>query len=145
MGVKLEYEEGLEELRVFVSSITKADDSIISRMTKRAAELLASIIRKNLPIGQRLSSSGGKQTGHTERIHMRDDVVVSGLKTDKSGEKYRTVGGGQRTGTLWHIVEYGTSRNQFKGKHFMEKSMREADAAIEAIYDEEIRKGFDVK
>ena len=67
---------------------------------------------------------------------MADDVVIKTGK-DKYGYRYAKVGGGKRTGTLWHIVNDGNYKNN--ATHFMDNALSEVNGEIELILDQELR------
>lgn len=77
------------------------------------------------------------RTAQSDHVHMADDVVIKTGK-DKYGFRYAKVGGGKKTGTLWHIVNDGTYKN--KATHFMDNVLSESSAEIEMILDQELRK-----
>jgi len=137
MPVTMEYRSCMDEIRMEFDKLGKNLAPVEDKIVKRMAETVATAVRKNL------GRDEGKRYGHQERPHMADDVVVSN-KQHLDGETTRTVGGGKKTGTLWHLVEYGTIRNHYKAKHFMENSVSETETATDKIFDEEIRKGLGV-
>lgn len=72
-------------------------------------------------------------------IHMANDVVVRFTK-DKYGYRVIKVQGGKSTGTLWHIVNDGTFKNN--ATHFMDNAIKDSETEIQQIIDEELRRLF---
>ena len=66
-------------------------------------------------------------------VHMYQDVkkVVS----KKYG--YVSIGGGKKTGTLWHIVNDGTYKT--KATHFMDSVLTAIDTASDKVWDKKAR------
>lgn len=69
--------------------------------------------------------------------HMQDDVKHK-VKTSKTGERYVSVGGGKKTGSLWHLVNNGHVAEDgtvVAGKHFIEAAITQSNEEIESIID----------
>ena len=69
--------------------------------------------------------------------HMKDDVEYK-IKTSSKGERYVSVGGGKKTGKLWHLVNDGHVAEDgtvVVGKHFIEAAMAQSDKEIDSIID----------
>lgn len=79
------------------------------------------------------------RTAQSDHIHMADDVVIKTGK-DRYGYRYAKVGGGKKTGTLWHIVNDGTFKND--ATHFMDNTISESENEVQQIIDEELRRSL---
>lgn len=112
-----------------------AAPDVEKRILKRWGDVVADSARRHL------GRSNDNRDGH---IHMADDVQVSRILNDRGGEKAIRVGGGKRTGTLWHLVESGTKRNKYNGRWFMTKALIDTEDERMRIVDEELGRGMDV-
>jgi len=138
MSVLFSYKEHLDEVRIKYADDVKKLVALDSEITKEQAKVVAAAVRTNLP---RTTPTKAHPNG-THGVHMADDVVVSGLLKSDGGERYRTVGGGRKTATLWHLVEYGTSRNSYHGRRFIERSMDQVESQLEKIADDKIERAL---
>ncbi len=128
MGVKFDYENSLDEIRLGFEQMGKSPEKIESAVLKDACEAVADAARKEI------KRSTKNDPGY---VHMADDVKVSNLKRDRDGALVRTVGGGKKTGTKWHLLEHGT----YGGKgatHFMEKTLDKTEKDVEKIFNNAI-------
>ena len=71
-------------------------------------------------------------------VHMYQDVK----KTYSKKLKRVTIGGGKKTGTLWHIVNDGAYRT--RATHFIDAVLKNADSKVDEIQDRKAKEhGFD--
>lgn len=138
MPVKFDYKAHMDEIRADFESAGKNVEKTEQSIVKRMAEVTADAVRR------RLGRDTGRRSGHKHRTHMADDVEVGRAKK-LDGDLTRVVRGGRETGTLWHLVEYGTVNNNRNAKHFIERSLEDVEEVTDKIFDEEIRRGLGVK
>ena len=138
MPVKFDYKFHMDEIRVEFEKAGKNAFKVEERIVLRMSEAVAAAVRK------RLGRDTGPRAGHTYRVHMADDVDVSRARK-KDGDLVRVIGGGWATGLLWHLVEYGTLRNERRGKHFIERSLEDTEDETDRIFEEEIKKGLGIE
>lgn len=113
-----------------LQTLINASDEAGERIMKQCASVL------KVRVVGKLNSIRTQQTDHA---HMADDVVIK-IGKDKYGYRYAKVGGGKQTGTLWHIVNDGTYKNN--ATHFMDNVISESENEIQAIIDQELRRAL---
>ena len=126
MGFKMRVIEDSINLQTLINASDEAGD----RIMKQCASVIKVRVEGNL------NSLRTKQSDHT---HMADDVTIKTGK-DKYGYRYAKVGGGKRTGTLWHIVNDGTYKN--RATHFMDNAISQSESEVQAIIDQELRRAL---
>ncbi|ASN72278.1 hypothetical protein 10S12_16 [uncultured Caudovirales phage] len=115
-----------DEFDVTIGKLPQATEEVQKRILRKGANALRNNVVKNL------KRSSIKESDYR---HMKDDVQVS-VRKDRYGDYVARVKGGKTTGVKWHLVNDGTYRTE--ATHFMDRSINESDAEIEAIIDEEL-------
>lgn len=115
MGIKYtEIESG--SLEVFLSGIEEDASDIGLEIAEKSAEAA-----KELAIAKLFALKRAGRLPKSRQVHMFQDVKIY-----RQPSKSRVqVGGGSKTGTLWHIVNDGTYRT--KPTHFMDQVIKELD------------------
>lgn len=124
------FKMNLIEDSINLQTLINASDAASDRIMKRCASVIQTRVASKL---NRL------RTGQSDHAHLADDVVIKTGK-DKYGYRYAKVGGGKKTGTLWHIVNDGTYKN--KATHFMDETIKESETEIQQIIDDELRRAL---
>ena len=130
MGFKMRVVEDSINLQTLINASDEAGD----RIMKQCASVIKVRVEGNLNSLRTVDKEG--KSAHT---HMADDVVIKTGK-DKYGYRYAKVGGGKRTGTLWHIVNDGTYKN--RATHFMDNAISQSESEVQAIIDKELRRAL---
>lgn len=113
-----------------LQTLINASDEAGERIMKKCATVIKTRVEGKL---------NSLRTAQSEHIHLADDVVIKTGK-DKYGYRYAKVGGGKKTGTLWHIVNDGTYKN--RATHFMDNTIKESENEVQQIIDQELRRSF---
>lgn len=120
-------------IKIDTSSIDQAlrnmgsqEKKVRNKALKKAGNEIASRLRDNTPIDPRDSN----------KKHMKDDIVVSGV--DQYGEV--TVGFGKETYWRARFVELGTIKQ--RPQHFIENTEQEMRDKVMEIIREELAKGL---
>lgn len=136
MAVKIRYHDS-DKLEVFLSSISNDAYAVKQQTLKRSGETIKQEVIKALPRSSKEVDQafyGGKYQYKTH-IHMQDDVKVVMDMNGLYGDQVK-VRGGRATGTLWHLVNDGTS--EAKPTHFMDKAQDAAEPLIDKILEDEM-------
>lgn len=137
MSFKMRVIEDSIDLQTLISATDEAGDKIM----KQCASVTQERVKARLKYEQKPSfNANGHKLKRPREIHMADDVIAKTGK-DKYGYRYAKVSGGKATGTLWHIVNDGTFKNQ--ATHFMDDAIRESQEEIENIIDQQLRKAIE--
>ena len=128
---------GSDELTAFLGRIVTDCAEVEKAALGRCAQILKAAVKRNLKrSGDQKPDLGAKGKSSRRRPHLADDIQ-SRIVSDSFGYKRVRVSGGRKTGTIWHIVNDGTSRS--KGTHFMDKSILETEEEIGQVLDEAMR------
>ncbi|WP_291568547.1 HK97-gp10 family putative phage morphogenesis protein [Clostridium sp. UBA2485] len=115
-----------DQFDVTIGKLPTESIEVQKRILRKGANALRKNVKKNLK-RSKISKTAYK--------HMVDDIQVS-VRKDKDGDYVARVRGGKKTGRKWHLVNDGTYKTD--ATHFMDRSIAESDAEIEAIIDEEL-------
>lgn len=134
MSFKMRVIENSIDLQTLINATDEAGDKIM----KKCASIIKVRVEGKLRSTQKKHvNKNGAEIKRPREIHMADDVVIKTGK-DKYGYRYAKVGGGKKTGTLWHIVNDGTYKN--KATHFMDNVISETSSEVDGIIDQELRR-----
>lgn len=123
-----------------LQTLINASDLAGERIMKQCASVLKVRCEGKLRAMQKPHyNKNGSEIKRPREIHMADDVVIK-IGRDKYGYRYAKVCGGKQTGTLWHIVNDGTYKNN--ATHFMDNVISESENEIQAIIDQELRRAL---
>lgn len=137
MAFKMRVIEDSIDLQTLINATDEAGDKIM----KRCASIIKVRVESKLRSTQKKHvNESGIEIKRPREIHMADDVVIKAGK-DKYGYRYAKVGGGKKTGTLWHIVNDGTYKN--KATHFMDNVINETSSEVEGTIDSELRRAIE--
>ena len=130
MGYKINYkQEDNNRLDVFLQSIVKESEEVERKLLKDSADRLKTIIVDELRKHKR-------NLLNRYRVSLSDDVKGT-IRTDKFGNKYASVRGGKKTGTLWHIVNDGTLHT--RALHFMDRAIDKFDKEINELWNRNMK------
>lgn len=127
-NITFESDDGLQ---VYLNDIVKDAEKTERQMLEEAGDQLKEYIEANLNKHRRVLA-----VRYKGRPAMADDVKRT-IRTNKWGEKYVSVRGGKKTGTLWHLVNDGTLHT--KGIHFMDGALARMDGSIDRLWDKIMR------
>lgn len=127
--VKMEWD--LEQVMNQIEKMGKDVNKFERDATLEASKVIKDAVERNLP------RSDITKAGY---IHMKDDIKISSLKTDKDYNTFREIRGGKKTNYKWKWLEYGTSN--MKGNLFLTKSMRETQNDAIKILNDFIKKSL---
>ena len=137
MSFKMRVIEDSIDLQTLINAADEAGDKIM----KKCASIIKTRVEGKLKgIQRKHVNKSGVELKRPREIHMADDVKVKTGK-DKYGYRYAKVGGGKQTGTLWHIVNDGTYKNQ--ATHFMDNTISETSSEVEGTIDQELRRAIE--
>ena len=136
MSFKMKVIESSIDLQTLINASDEAGDKIM----KKCASIIKVKVEGKLRSTQKKHvNQSGTEVKRPREVHMADDVVIKTGK-DKYGYRYAKVGGGKKTGTLWHIVNDGTYKN--KATHFMDNVINETSSEVEVTIDQELRRAI---
>ena len=128
-----------DKLEAFLDDISiaaeKAKDKVLRAGGKKAKE---AVIRY-APRDTNVSLSGKRR--NEGRVRLADDVSARLVYDSKFGGKRMLVGGGKKTGTIWHLVNDGGYKNR-KPTHFVDKAASDLDGVLDQFIDEALKEGF---
>ena len=110
-------------LQIYLSQIKRDAEKTEREMLEETGDQLKEYVVANL-------------NKHRNRVAMADDVKRT-IRTNKWGEKYVSVRGGKKTGTLWHIVNDGHLHST--GIHFMDEALARLDGNMDKLWDKFMR------
>jgi HK97 gp10 family phage protein len=123
MGLRIEETGG--SLEAYLNNTLQVTEDAKNKLLKKsAAKTKAAVIRY---IPRSIKPKKGRS------VRMADDVQAGVVEDRIYGGKMVRVRGGKKTGTLWHIVNDGTSRN--KASHFMDKALAEVESELDGMID----------
>ena len=130
-----------DTLEIFLESITTDVETVKKQTLKKSGEAIKKEVIKALPRTSKQFNqrSYGGEYHYSEHIHMQDDVKVILDMQGLYGDQVR-VRGGKHTGTLWHLLNDGTS--VAKATHFMDTAQDNAQPKIEQIFENEMGAKF---
>ncbi len=128
MGYNVSYEND-DSIQIYLDEITKDAEKAEKEMLQEAGDELKKYAIAELNRHKRVLNN-------RTRIALADDVKRA-IKTDKYGNKYVSVGGGKKTGTLWHIVNDGNLHSM--PTHFMDGALARMDGNIDRLWDKILR------
>lgn len=124
-----------------LQTLINATDEAAENTMKQCASVIKTRVEGKLRGLQKTNvNQNGTEIKRRRKVHMADDVVIKTGK-DKYGYRYAKVGGGKKTGTLWHIVNDGTYKN--KATHFMDNVISETSSEVDGIIDQELRRSIE--
>lgn len=118
-----------QDFEVFLAEIKNDGKIATIEVAEHAAEKAADLARKKLAQIKRKGAVPQKRG-----VHLFEDVKI--FRQPSKGRVQ--VGGGKKTGTLWHIVNDGTYRS--RGHHFMDEIIQELDKSADEIWKEAVGK-----
>jgi HK97 gp10 family phage protein len=134
MRVKFEDNELVAEIQDVLKKMPKILEKEKRNFLKKVGDVIKGFAERNI---KRSNITNGSYK------HMADDVK-STIRTDRSGELFVSVSGGNETGYKWRFLNDGTmdekGRQHTKGTHFMEKTISESENDIEKLVDELLTK-----
>ena len=131
MGLKVNYEEGKDGLVVFLDGIQVECEKVEREMLQKSGDKVRELVIAELNKHRRVLA-----VRYKGRPAMADDVSRT-TRTSRWGDRYVRVGGGRRTGTLWHLVNDGTLHS--RATHFMDRALAKLDGDIDKMWDETMR------
>ena len=128
MGFNITFEND-DSLQLYLTEMEKDAEKTEKQILGEAGDELKKYVEENLNMHRRTLEKRYK-------VAMADDVKKS-TKTNKYGEKYVSVHGGKKTGTLWHLVNDGTLHTF--GIHFMNGALARLDGTMDKLWDRILR------
>ena len=116
-------------LQIYLSQIKRDAEKTEREMLEETGDQLKEYVVANLNKHRRVLKN-------RYRVAMADDVKRT-IRTNKWGEKYVSVRGGKKTGTLWHIVNDGHLHST--GIHFMDEALARLDGNMDKLWDKFMR------
>ncbi|WAH38617.1 HK97-gp10 family putative phage morphogenesis protein [Alicyclobacillus dauci] len=120
--------DGLDSLVSRLQSMGRVGSRIANNALKKAAEPLQQAMMDNVNLSK------------YNDIHLRDDIEISRVKTDSSGQRYVEVGPGKQTAWRAKFLEFGTSK--MTAHPFMDPALKDSKDKIMSIMASEIRSGL---
>lgn len=131
MGLNVNYDEDREGLDVFLTGIQIESEKIEKGMLQKSGDMVRDLVVAELNKHKRVLA-----VRYKGRPALADDVSRT-IRTTKWGDKYVSIRGGKKTGTLWHIVNDGTLHS--RGTHFLDRAMKQMDDNIDRIWSEVVK------
>lgn len=131
MGFKVNYDENKDGLEVFLNGIQLESEKVEREMLRKSGDKVRELIVAELNKHKRVLA-----VRYKGRPALADDVSRT-IRTSKWGDRYVRVGGGRRTGTLWHLVNDGTLHSS--ATHFMDRALAKLDGDIDKMWDKTMR------
>lgn len=120
--------EGIDSLLARLQSMGQAGNRIANRALKKAAEPLQKSMSEHVNVSR------------YNDVHLRDDIEVSRVKTDATGQKYIEVGPGKRTAWRAKFLEFGTSK--MTARPFMAPALKETKGEVMNAIASTLRAGL---
>ena len=109
---------------VWIGNILKDSETCIEEVSNELADLAVEDTERKL-----LSLKRKGKLPSVRGVHMHQDVKK--VKSKKYG--YISIGGGEKTATLYHIINDGTYKNF--ATHFLDQVVRNMDSQVDNIWD----------
>lgn len=123
--LKVDTNDNTDEIQVMLAEIPDKLNHIEDKFLKQAAKITKDRTVEALrPLSTNRDWQGYK--------HMYQDVQARVI-TNNFGNKVVRVRGGQKTGTLWHLVNDGTFHS--KATHFMDTATNNANDEIDRLIE----------
>lgn len=120
--------------------LIRDSEGVAEKVLSKARSILKTRVTSKLKAMEyKATNKDGTPKKHRD-IHMWEDVQTK-ISTDKYGYKVLKIGGGKKTGTLWHIVNDGTYRTP--ATHFMDDTISQSENEIQRLIDAELKKVFE--
>lgn len=143
MGIKLSYQDS-NEITGVVDDILKdlkiTKEQALKLMRPRIKRIAVDELRKIRRI-KNIQKHRYRENGERRRnVHLYQDVITK-ITKDEYGDQILKVGGGSRTGTLWHIVNDGTYKTQ--ATHFMDRIIEKAEKEFDDLIQQQLERMLD--
>lgn len=131
MGLNVNYDEDREGLDVFLTGIQIESEKIEKGMLQKSGDMVRDLVVAELNKHKRVLA-----VRYKGRPALADDVSRT-IRTSKWGDKYVSIRGGKKTGTLWHLVNDGTLHS--RPTHFLDRAIKQMDENIDQMWNEVIK------
>jgi len=113
-------------------TVQAVENAKLATLKKAASDTKKAVIA-------RMPLTNGKRR-HKHRKRMVDGVQAQLVPDKIYGGKRVRVRGDRQTGSLWHILNNGTYRQQ--ATHFLDKAMADVEAGLDATLDIALREEY---
>lgn len=147
MKVDIDYKESIAEIDRLIGSLPQE----LAEEEKVVLKKIGDIVKKwvvffliRSDVEQRAKKTKpSNYDGSRPYLHAKDEVLAS-VRKNKNGDLYVSVRGGKKTGYKWNLISNGhiarDGRTWVPGNNFIEKALAKAQAEIENVIDEMLRK-----